>query len=267
MRYLLILICLIFMNRVSSQNDLKNNSANKTAIMAHRGGSSLAPENTLAAFRNAINIGADWIEIDVHQSRDKVTVVIHDNALNRTTNGRGRVNKTTYKELSGFDAGVTFSKQFLGEKVPTLDETMALIEGKCKLLIEIKKPDATGDIERDVVSLIHKHKAWSWCVVQSFNYRSVFTIHQLDPKIKTALLFVKPNIEKIQNNSEMGFLSGINIYHRFAGKRTIEKLHKLQKTVFVWTVNHPKRIQKIIENGADGIMTDDPQMMKELLNQ
>jgi glycerophosphoryl diester phosphodiesterase len=255
------------MKQVSSQNDLKNNSAKKTAIVAHRGGCLLAPENTLAAFKNAIILGVDWIEIDVQQSSDKVTVVIHDKTLNRTTNGKGQVDKTTYNELSCFDAGVAFSKKFSGEKVPTLEETMVLIEGKCKLLIEIKHPDTSGDIEKDVASLIQKYKAWSWCMVQSFDYQSVFRIHQLDPQIRTALLFVKPNIERIQNNEEMGFLSGISIYHRFAGKRTIERLHRIQKTVFVWTVNHPNRIQKIIENGADGIITDDPHMMKELLNQ
>jgi glycerophosphoryl diester phosphodiesterase len=255
------------MNRVYSQNKFQNSSAYRTAIVAHRGGSFLTPENTLAAFRNAIHIGADWIEIDVHQTIDRVTVVIHDNTLNRTTNGTGRVDKTPYKKLTGFDAGITFSEQFSGEKVPTLDETLALIEGKCKLLIEIKNPYASGDIERDVVKLIQKHKAWSWCVVQSFDYHSVRMVHQLDTKIKTALLFVKPDILRIKNDSEMGFLSGININQRFAGKNTIEKLHAMHKTVFVWTVNHPKRIIKIVENGADGIITDDPQMMKELLNQ
>jgi glycerophosphoryl diester phosphodiesterase len=266
MRYLLILISLIFMNRVSSQNNPKNTSLNKTDIVAHRGGSLLAPENTLAAFNNAIQIGAAWIEIDVHQTSNKVTVVIHDNTLQRTTNGKGSVDKITFEELRSFDAGGKFSDKFAGEKVPTLEETLTLIAGKCNLLIEIKDPDASGDIEKDVVSLIQKHQAWSWCVVQSFNYQSVLKVHQMDAQIKTALLFVKPNIDKIQNDAEMSFLSGINIYHRFAGKRTIEKIHALHKTVFVWTVNHPKRIQKMVENGVDGIMTDDPQMMKELLN-
>jgi glycerophosphoryl diester phosphodiesterase len=253
------------MNRVSSQNNPENTTANKTAIVAHRGGSLLAPENTLAAFRNAIQIGAAWIEIDVHQTSDKVTVVIHDNTLDRTTNGKGSIDKIPFEKLRSFDAGCKFSDKFAGEKVPTLEETMALIAGKCNLLIEIKNPDASGDIEKDVVSLIQKHQAWSWSVVQSFNYQSVLKVHQLDAQIKTALLFVKPNIENIQNDPDWSFLSGINIYHRFSGKRTIEKLHGLHKTVFVWTVNHLKRIQKIVENGADGIITDDPQMMKEQL--
>ncbi|MEI6851825.1 MAG: glycerophosphodiester phosphodiesterase family protein [Bacteroidota bacterium] len=266
MRYLLILACFLFMNRVSSQNNSQINSSNRTAIVAHRGGSLLAPENTLAAFNNAIQIGAAWIEIDVHQTSDKVTVVIHDNTLDRTTNGKGSVNKTSFEKLRSFDAGGKFSNRFVGEKVPTLDETLTLIAGKCNLLIEIKNPDASREIEKDVVSLIQKHQAWSWCVVQSFHYQSVLKVHQLDTQIKTALLFVKPNIEKVKNDAEMSFLSGINIYQRFAGKRTIEKLHSLHKTVFVWTVNDSKRIRKIVENGADGIMTDDPQMMKELLN-
>ena len=254
------------MNRCHSQNNLQNTSENRTAIVAHRGGSLSAPENTLAAFSNAINIGAAWIEIDVHQTSDKVTVVIHDNTLHRTTNGKGSIDKITFEKLRSFDAGCKFSDKFAGEKVPTLEETLTLIAGKCNLLIEIKNPVKSGEIEKDVVSLIQKHQAWSWCVVQSFNYQSVLKVHRLDDRIKTALLFVKPDIEKIQNNTEMSFLSGINIYHRFAGKKTIEKIHVLHKTVFVWTVNHPKRIQKMLENGADGIMTDNPEMMKRVLN-
>ncbi len=255
------------MNRVSSQNNPENLAVNKTAIVAHRGGSLLAPENTLAAFNNAIQIGVAWIEIDVHRTRDKITVVIHDNTLDRTTNGKGSIDKTSFDKLRSFDAGCKFSDKFVGEKVPTLDETLALIAGKCNLLIEIKNPDESGEIEKDVVSLIQKHKAWSWCVVQSFNYPAVLKVHQLDAQIKTALLFVKPNIERIKNDAEMSFLSGINIYHRFASKRTIEKIHALNKTVFAWTVNDSKRIRKMVGNGVDGIMTDDPQMMKELQKQ
>jgi len=249
-----------------SQNKLQTTPIKKPFIVAHRGGSLLTPENTLAAFKNAMNSGAAWIELDVHQTADKVTVVIHDNTLNRTTNGKGHVDKISFEEIRTYDAGIKFSEKFTSEKVPTLDETMALVDGKCNLLIEIKKPDASGEIEKDVVSLIQKHKAYAWCVVQSFNYHSVLKVHQLDPEIKTALLYLKPDLHEIKNNKEMNFLSGINIYHRFAGKKTIEKIHDLNKTVFVWTVNHPKRIQKMIENGVDGIMTDDPEMMKELLN-
>jgi glycerophosphoryl diester phosphodiesterase len=267
MRYLLFLISLLIMNPAPSQNHSATQLTKKTSIVAHRGGSMLAPENTIAAFKNAMKIGAAWIELDVHKTSDKVTVVIHDNTLDRTTSGKGPVDKISFEKLRSYDAGIKFSDKFAGEKVPTLDETLALIKGKCNLLIEIKNPDKTGEIEKDVVSLIQKHKAWAWCVVQSFNYQSVLKVHQLDAQIKTALLFVKPDIEKIKNDTETSFLSGINIYHRFAGKKTIEKIHGLDKTVFVWTVNHPKRIQKMVENGVDGIMTDEPLMMKELLNQ
>jgi len=253
------------MNTIVAQNNTQSSGKPKTLVVAHRGGSLLAPENTLGAFKNAIKIGAAFIEFDVHQTKDNITVVIHDNTLNRTTNGKGAVNKLHFEKLRTYDAGIKFSKEFAGEKVPTLDETLTLVDGKCNLLIEIKNPDESGDIEKDVVNLIQKHKAWSWCVVQSFNYQAVLKVHQLDEKIKTALLFVKPNINLIKNNAEMSFLSGINIYQRFAGKKTIEKLHALNKTVFVWTVNDPKRLKKMIENGADGIMTDNPELLKELL--
>ncbi len=247
MKFLWIIIPLIIMNSVAAQNMIQSADNNKTLVVAHRGGSLLAPENTLAAFKNAIKIGAAYIELDVHQTKDKVTVVIHDNTINRTTTGKGAVNKMSFEKLRTYDAGIKFSNEFAGEKVPTLDETLTLIDGKCNLLIEIKNPDDSGIIEKDVVSLIQKHKAWSWCVVQSFNYLAVYKVHQLDEKIKTALLFVKPNINMIKNNTEMSFLNGINIFQRFAGEKTIEKLHALNKTVFVWTVNNADRIEKMIK--------------------
>jgi glycerophosphoryl diester phosphodiesterase len=264
MRFVLLMIVLMVMNPATSQNYQQTNAKKKTAVVAHRGGSLLAPENTLAAFKNAIKLGSDFIELDVHQTSDHVTVVIHDNTLNRTTTGKGAVENITFEKLRSFDAGVKFSKDFAGEKVPTLDETLQLIDGKCNLLIEIKNSDGSGTIEKDVVNLIHKYNSKSWCVVQSFSFSSVRKVHELDQEIKTALLFVKPDVEKIRNHSDMNFLSGINIYQRFAGKKIIEKIHSLNKTVFVWTVSNPKRLQKIMANGADGIMTNDPALMKSL---
>ena len=246
------------------KNTMQPEKSKQPSIIAHRGGSMLAPENTLAAFKNSLQSGVDWIELDVQQTKDKITVVIHDDTLNRTTTGKGAVNNLAFEKLRTFDAGTKFSKEFIGEKVPSLDETLDLINGKCNMLIEIKNPDDSGEIEQDVVHLINNHNAQDWCVVQSFRFASVHKIHLLDPNIKTSLLFVKANAERIKNNPEMKFISGINIHHRFATKKTIEKLHSIDKSVFVWTVNHPAHIHKMIQNGADGIITDDPLMMMHI---
>jgi glycerophosphoryl diester phosphodiesterase len=256
------------MNPAPSQNLSATQATKSTAIVAHRGGSLLAPENTLSAFRNALNMGVDRIELDVQQTKDFVTVVMHDHTINRTTNGKGRVGALTYEKLKTMDAGIKFSKEFGGEQVPTLEEVLTLVDGKCTVMIEIKNPDNIyTDLEKDVVGLIRKHNAYAWCVVQSFNYQSVLKVHELDAKINTGWLLVKINHDiKNNNHQKIDFLTEINIYHRFAGKKTVDLIHSLHKKVFAWTANHPERIKKLIQNGVDGIMTDNPELMKALLN-
>ena len=106
-------------------------------IIAHRGASGSAPENTLSAFVKAVEAGADMIELDVHQTKDGVVVCIHDEDLSRTTSGNGKVNKFTFNELQSFDAGIKFNEKFKGEKIPSLEEVLEQI--KLPLLIEIKK--------------------------------------------------------------------------------------------------------------------------------
>src|SRR5690606_9559351 len=109
-------------------------------VIAHRGFSGAAPENTLAAFRKGIEIGSDMIELDVHLSRDGELVVIHDETLERTTNGKGRVADNTLMELKDLDAGSSFAPQFSGEKIPTLIEVIELAKGRVLVNIEIKNP-------------------------------------------------------------------------------------------------------------------------------
>ena len=243
-------------------------STEKPAIVAHRGGSLLAPENTLAAFKNALKLGVDRIELDVQFSSDHEVVVIHDEKLNRTTNGKGNIIKFTRQQLSALDAGIKFSEKFAGEKIPTLDEVLDLVDGACVLLIEIKSDkNSFPELENEVVNLLHKHNALSWCVVQSFNYESVLKVHTIDPEIKTGILFVKPPLDKIEKGQlDVSFISEINIYQRFAGKKTVARIHQMNKKTFVWTANKPERMQQLIKNGADGIMTDDPATLKNLLH-
>lgn len=263
MRFIIFIILGLSMEPVFSQVNMKT----KIEVVAHRGGSLLAPENTLAAFKNALRLGVDRIELDVQQTKDKVTVVIHDSRINRTTTGKGTIGKLAFAQLRTYDAGIKFSEQYAGEKVPTLDEVLSLVNGQCTLLIEIKNPDNIySGIENDVVGLIQKHQAHSWCVVQSFSYQSVSKVHELDSKIKTVLLFAKLILKKLSNkHADISFISEISIFHEFANKKTIDFIHGLNKKVFVWTVNTPKQMKKMIKNGVDGIISDDPKTLMELV--
>jgi glycerophosphoryl diester phosphodiesterase len=127
-----------------------SSSAQLFTIIAHRGASGSAPENTLAAIELAIANKADMIEIDIHQTKDGKLVVIHDDKLDRTTTGKGKINELTLEEIKKHDAGSWFNTSFSNEKVPELKEVLELINGKCKLLIEIKgKPSDYSGLEKN----------------------------------------------------------------------------------------------------------------------
>ncbi len=240
----------------------------KTLLVAHRGGSLLAPENTMAAFKNALKLGVDRIELDVQQSNDGVVMVIHDEKINRTTTGKGNISKLTFNQLLTYDAGIKFSKHYAGEKIPTLDEVLSLVCGQCTILIEIKNPDNIYlGIEKNVADLIVKHNALSWCTVQSFEYESLLRLHKINQNITTGLLIENPKPKDIINNKiDTSFISEINISQRFASKKSIDFIHALNKKVFVWTVNKPERMKKLIQSGVDGIITDDPKTLKALIS-
>jgi len=266
--FLLISALLLIMKTGFSQKETHPMNDHKIEVIAHRGGSLLAPENTMAAFKNAVSMGAKRIELDVQQTKDKVTIVLHDARIDRTTNGSGHVNSFTYQELCGFDAGVKFSDKFKNEKIPTLDEVLTFVNGQCIVLIEIKNHDNIYEgLEKDVVDLIHKHHAQKWCIVQSFSYSSISKVHELDPEIIIGYLSLKVPRKKMEAEpANFCFISEINIYHRFASKKAVSFIHSQNKKTCVWTVNKAKRMRKMIKNNVDGIMSDNPTMLKELLN-
>ena len=139
------------------------------AIEAHRGNSAEAPENTLAAFGSAIRLGAPWIELDIHPSKDGVLVVIHDGTVNRTTGGRGEVGALTLEELRRLDAGSWFAPAFAGQRIPTLEEVFELAApAGTRLNIEIKRAPGGLDVAPAVAALLRRYGAESRYVVSSF---------------------------------------------------------------------------------------------------
>ncbi|HNW90877.1 MAG TPA: glycerophosphodiester phosphodiesterase family protein [Bacteroidales bacterium] len=240
----------------------------KTLVVAHRGGSLLAPENTFAAFKNALKLGVDRIELDVQQSKDGVVMVIHDEKINRTTTGKGNICQLTFDNLQTYDAGIKFSEQYAGEKIPVLDEVLSLVCGQCTLLIEIKNPDNIyPGIEKNVADLIKKHNALSWCIVQSFEYESLYRLHKINDQISLGLLLDKPLTGTLKKSAAyISFLSEININRHSAGVALIDLIHQMDKKVFVWTVNKPQEMARLLKKGVDGIITDDPDTLQELLS-
>ncbi|RMG19208.1 MAG: glycerophosphodiester phosphodiesterase [Bacteroidetes bacterium] len=244
-------------------------------VIAHRGASGYAPENTLAAVQKALDMGADMVEIDVHLSRDGEVVVIHDPTLERTTSGKGEVSNKTLTELRQLDAGLWFGEAFRGEKIPTLAEVLQLIDGKATLLIEIKK-GTTGlysGIEQKVIDQINAHQARSWSIIQSFEPEVVQNIHRLDTalelhKLITANLPVLPihHDGRLHWTSAFSYdyVDAINPHFQPLTRRFVNMAHKRGLKVFTYTVNEPSDMRAVRALGVDGIITNYPDLALRL---
>ena len=167
----------------------------RTAVIAHRGFSGTRPENTLAAVKAAIEVGADMVEVDVTLTSDGQVVCIHDDTVNRTTNGSGPVTGYTLDELRRLDAGGWFSPEYAGEKIPTMAEVLELSRGRILVNIEIKSEvvtdQAEGGIAEKVVRLLHELKMTDQVIVLSFDPRALEQVRAADPGLVTASLFNK----------------------------------------------------------------------------
>lgn len=234
-------------------------------IIAHRGASAYAPENTLTSFEKAIEMGATVIETDVHQTKDSVVVIMHDLSVDRTTNGKGLVkdiSSVNFKKLVVSSSGAV-------NNPPTLEEAIKLINGRCKLLIELKKGNSYyPNIEKHIVGLIDKYKAHSWIsTIHSFEKEPLMNFAKRDSSINLQKLIVfnlplvSFNFDKHFNKDDFKNWEGVNVYYKFCSKRVIKKIHKLGKTVYVWTVNNPRKARKLARKGVDGIITNKPDIL------
>lgn len=236
-------------------------------IIAHRGASAYAPENTISAFEKAIEMGAVIIETDVHQTKDSVVVIMHDLSLDRTTNGEGLIkdiSSSDFKQLS-----IKLQKTVLKENPPTLEEAIIAINGRCKLLIELKKGNSYyPNIEKHIVDLIAKYNAQNWIsTIHSFEKEPLINFAKRDSSINLQKLIVfnlplvSFNFDKHFSKDDFKNWEGVNVYYKFCSKRVIKKIHKLGKTVYVWTVNKPRKARKLAKRGVDGIITNKPDIL------
>jgi|AntRauTorcE11897_2_1112592.scaffolds.fasta_scaffold00612_13 glycerophosphoryl diester phosphodiesterase len=240
-------------------------------IIAHRGASAYHPENTMSAFHAAYEMGAEMIELDVTLSKDGVPVVIHDETLDRTTSGKGLVSDFTLEELRGLDAGSWFSEEHAGEPLPTLEDVLEFARDKISLNIEIK-PEAVsnevrGGIEEKAWELVKKYEMEEYVLFSSFNYRAIDHLKEINVDIKAALLYEKQQSAKsspsqlIDEYSADAFNCSYKQFSRSWAKEAAEKGFP----VFVYTVNSERRMKKMIRRGANGIFSDKPDLLKEIV--
>ncbi|MRX74065.1 glycerophosphodiester phosphodiesterase [Bacillus lacus] len=235
----------------------------KVDIVAHRGASGYAPENTMAAFEKAVKMKADFVEVDVQMSKDGELVLIHDVTVDRTTDGSGHVADLTYQQLRKLDAGSWFGSEFTGERIPTLDELLDKYRGKTGLLIELKAPWLYPGIEEKVAEALKKrnmHKPKNGkIIVQSFDFQSMKTFHQLLPQIPVGLLIYLPQDltdEALIKHSH--YASYVNPSLNLVNKDLVNKVHTYGMKIQSWTVRNPEQVQPLLDAGVDGIITDFP---------
>jgi len=234
-----------------------------TLIVAHRGLSSLYPENTLISFKKAVELGVDMIELDVHWTKDRELVVIHDSSINRTTDGKGKVNQLTLKELREYSAGRWFSEEFEEEKIPTLQEVFELVDKKTKLQIEIKQPG----IEKSLIDLIEEHKILNNVLCGSFNLKSIIEVRKLNPLIPTLFITSSFDLEKMKKVLLTEGINMVAIDFNGLSLSLLRACHSYGFVVDAWTVNEEKKMKEFLEMGVDLITTNYAQRLKKLLEQ
>jgi glycerophosphoryl diester phosphodiesterase len=226
--------------------------------IAHRGASGTFPENTLSAFRAAIDAGADMCELDVQLTRDGAVVVIHDDTVERTTDGNGEVAKLTLEELKRLDAGAKFKGGAIkGERIPTLDEVFDVTSGKCGLNIELK---AAG-VEAQVAQIMQARDALGDSIVSSFDWDYLKKIQQLHFNIRVGLLADEKPVDLMMNAVAMRAHS-INPRWDMVTADLCKAAHERGLKVYTWTVDADARMRALIECGVDGIMTNYPERLR-----
>ncbi|MDO9463432.1 MAG: glycerophosphodiester phosphodiesterase family protein, partial [Deltaproteobacteria bacterium] len=216
----------------------------------HRGAKALEPENTLLSIRRAMEIGVDAVEIDVHLTKDKEVVVIHDSTVNRTTNGKGPVGSYTLEEIKKLDAGK-------GERIPTLEEVIGLVKGRVKLIIELKEEG----IEDKIVGLINKHSLYVGVYVISFWHMAVKRVKEMDSRIKTGVLLVGCPVDVCIARSASADALVMN--YAFVSKGLVDKAHQEDLKVFIWNIDDRDMLKPYVDMGVDGIGSNDPRILVE----
>ena len=232
-------------------------------ITYHRGYSSRAPENTMAAFEAALEDGCPRIELDVQMTADGVAVVTHDTSLRRCTGCNANIYDLPYVQVQQLDAGRWFHRQFTGSYIPTLEEVLALCKGKAELNIEIKPSTFTPTLEAETVRLIHAYDYGADCVVTSQSYETLCKVKELDPDITTGYILALG----VGTYYDLPAADFFSVESTFITAGMVQQIHLRGKTVSAWTVNRTEDARALLSLGVDDVITDKPEMVQELLNE
>ena len=247
-------------------------------VIAHRGASETWPENTMPAFSAGIDQGADMIEIDVHQSKDGGLIVVHDSSLERTTNAAKiypdrndlTVGELTNEEIGALDAGAWKSESFAGIRVPHLAEVLDLVHAtRTGLLLEVKHPaqypgiaEAIAESLKAVPDYLERALAAGMLVVQSGDWNFVREFHDLVPEIPVGVLG-RPNVDELREFAT--WVDQVNPEYAAADAQYLQLVHELGMSSLVWTIDGLDDMEKVIDLGVDGIITNVPDSLVQML--
>lgn len=234
----------------------------EVAIIAHRGASAFAPENTLASILRAIDQETDWVEIDVQETADGEVVVFHDSDFMKLAGVNKKIWNVTTEDLNVIDIGSSFSSDFQGERVPTLAQVLQTCKGKVGVNIELKYYGHDQQLERRVIDLVEAERMTDQVMFMSLKMDAVEKMKSLRPDWTIGLL-LSVSIGDLKK-MDADFLA---INASFATRSLIREAHKLGKQVFVWTVNDPVTMAVMMGRGADGVITDKPALARDVLVQ
>jgi glycerophosphoryl diester phosphodiesterase len=260
-------LCFVQHAAASDRTAMDAVNENRVLVIAHRGDSKAAPENTLPAFESAVKVGVDFIELDYHHSADGVPVVLHDATLDRTTTAvklwggeKIPVASRTAAELTGLDAGAWFGPKFAGTKLPTLDESLDTILAGGFCMVERKAGDAAT-----LVKMLREKKALDRVVVQAFDWKFIADCHRIEPKLVLGGLGSKEfSAEKLDEIAKAGA--------RIVGwkgedlrEADVAAIHTRGLRVWTFTIDDPALAQKLLSWGVDGLISNVPAKIKEVV--
>ena len=238
----------------------------KSLNIAHRGFSGKYPENTMRAFIEAVEVGCDGIETDLHITKDGEIVICHDETIDRTTNGTGYIAEYNYNDLCKFDAGIKYSKKFSGEKIPSLNEFFEYVKDKNLYInLELKNNIIKYEgLEEKVIQKIYEYSLQNNIILSSFNHYSMIKVKEIDNRIKTGLLYAS-NFYNVHEYAEKLKADALHpFYPAVFDKNIVKEIHDNGILINAYTVNEEPHMKRLVELGIDGIITNFPDMLKEI---
>ncbi len=272
--YLLIILIaqpFLLMSQEYQLPNLPTHNNDDFIVIAHRGASAYAPENTHSAFRLAIEMKAEMIELDVSLSKNGSVVVIHDDTLDRTTDASGLVKSFELWELKNLETGSWFDDKFAGEPFPTLIEVLSYTKDKIAVNIEIKTEAVTdypgGGIVDKVLKIVKETEVEDQVIISSFDYRVMEHLETLDPEIPKAILYEESQSGELSPSElvEKYKADAFNCSHRQLSNAWVEELTSEKIPFFIYTVNDESLMKTIINKGAKGIFSDKPDLLKKVV--